>query len=279
MKKLRIKKVVIGIFITVSIIAILTFILIVIYFKGIPRVVGETKYDYITKEISVDYGEIHLYGKALIPKSNSITEFPTVIYSHGAQSNHKADMTTLKSLAMSGVACYTFDYYGWTDKSTGPDGEGKFLRGVDYPEFVLNEVEDLSAVIEKVMTMDFVDKKQIYLVGSSMGGCVAALTAERFNDKLSGLILQYPAIFLNQEAQEAGSKYDVNQFKKNVLILQGDVDKVVDWNYAYGLCNYYNTLRQDHARLITYPGQPHVFTGKYKVKAAQEIYKFIQKKK
>lgn len=31
----------------------------------------------------------------------------------GAESDYKADMTTLKSLAMSSIACYTFDFYGW----------------------------------------------------------------------------------------------------------------------------------------------------------------------
>lgn len=60
--------------------------------------------------------------------------FPTVLYAHGAVSDYKADMTILKSLAMSGVACYTFDFYGWTSRSTGPQGVHWFHdvpRGVD----------------------------------------------------------------------------------------------------------------------------------------------------
>lgn len=43
-------------------------------------------------------------------------------------------MTTLKSLAMSGVACYTFDFYGWTSRSTVLQGVHWFHdvpRGVD----------------------------------------------------------------------------------------------------------------------------------------------------
>jgi len=51
-----------------------------------------------------------LYGKALLPDGDG--PFPTVLYAHGAESDYKADMTTLKSLAMSGVAYYTFDFYG-----------------------------------------------------------------------------------------------------------------------------------------------------------------------
>ncbi len=60
--------------------------------------------------------------------------FPTVLYAHGAVSDYKADMTTLKSLAMSGVACYTFDFYGWTSRSTVLQGVHWFHdvpRGVD----------------------------------------------------------------------------------------------------------------------------------------------------
>ena len=81
---------------------------------------------------STRYNGISLYGKALIPDGNG--PFPTVLYAHGAESDYKADLTTLKSLAKSGIACYTFDFYGWTDRSTGPQGVHWFHdvpRGVD----------------------------------------------------------------------------------------------------------------------------------------------------
>lgn len=57
-------------------------------------------------------------GEPLIPISDSEQKFKTVIYAHGAESNYKSNITTLKSLAKSGIACYTFDFYGWTSKST-----------------------------------------------------------------------------------------------------------------------------------------------------------------
>lgn len=77
---------------------------------GFPEPAGEEKTDYRTETLCVEYDGISLYGKALIPDGNG--PFPTVLYAHGAESDYKADMTTLKSLAMSGVACYTFDFYG-----------------------------------------------------------------------------------------------------------------------------------------------------------------------
>lgn len=39
-----------------------------------------------------------------------------------------------------------------------------------YMKKVLLQVEDLNAVIEKIKSEDFVDKDNIYLLGSSMGG-------------------------------------------------------------------------------------------------------------
>lgn len=44
-----------------------------------------------------------------------------------------------------------------------------------------------------------------------------------------------------------------------------------------GLLAHYNKYNENHAEMIIYDGQPHVFTGKYKVYAARDIYKFIEK--
>ena len=250
------------------------------YYIGISKPVGKKEYKYKTKEISVEYNGISLYGKALIPVGGSGKKFKTVIYAHGANSNYKSDMTTLKSLAGSGIACYTFDFYGWTSKSTGPKGTGWF-KGTDmsdndaYIKKVFLQVEDLNAVIEKIKSEDFVDKDNIYLLGSSMGGVTVATCAVTHTDDIKGIILQYPAIFLNEQAYEIGAEYDVNGYKNPVLLLQGDSDKVVPDKYSRELCDYYNSIDENHCRMIIYNGQPHVFTGKYKVIAAKDIYEFI----
>lgn len=250
------------------------------HFIGIPKCVGEKKYIYKTEIMSVEYNGINLYGEALIPVSGSEQKFKTVIYAHGASSNYKSDMTTLKSLAKSGIVCYTFDFYGWTAKSTGPKG-AKWFKGTPksdndaYVNKVLLQVEDLNAVIEKVKTFDFVDKDNIYLLGSSMGGVTVATCAVKHTSDIKGIILQYPAIFLNEQAYENGSEYNVNHYKNSVLLLQGNKDKIVPEKYSTELCNYYNSENKEHCKMIIYDGQPHAFTGKYKVIAAQDIYKFI----
>lgn len=250
------------------------------HYIGIPKSVGEKEYKYRTEKISVEYNGISLYGKALVPVGESGQKFKTVIYAHGANSNYKSDMTTLKSLAESGIACYTFDFYGWTSRSTGPKGT-EWFKGTDmrdndaYVNKVLLQSEDLNAVIEKVKTFDFVDTDNVFLLGSSMGGVTVATCATTHSEDIRGIILQYPAIFLNEQACEVGAEYDVNRFENPVLLLQGDNDKIVAKKYSDELCEYYNSVNKNHCRMIIYGGQPHVFTGKYKVIAARDIYDFI----
>lgn len=281
MKNTKMKTV---LFIMICIILILTIVagICLYHFIGIPRCVGDKKYSYKTEKISVEYNGINLFGEALIPIGDSGQKFKTVIYAHGANSNYKSDMTTLKSLAKSGVACYTFDFYGWTSKSTGPKG-AKWFKGTPmedndaYVNKVLLQVEDLNAVIKKVKTFDFADKDNIYLLGSSMGGVTVATCAATHSGDIKGIILQYPAIFLNEQAYESGAEYNVNNYKNPVLILQGNNDKIVPDRYSTELCNYYNSENKEHCKMIMYDGQPHVFTGKYKVIAAKDIFNFINK--
>ena len=72
---------------------------------GFPEPAGEEKTGYRAETLCVEYEDIGLYGKALIPDGDG--PFSTVRYARGAESGYKADMTTLKGLAMGGVACYT----------------------------------------------------------------------------------------------------------------------------------------------------------------------------
>ena len=249
------------------------------HYVGFPEPAGEEKTGYRTETLCVEYDGISLYGKALIPDGDG--PFPTVLYAHGAESDYKADMTTLKSLAMSGVACYAFDFYGWTDRSTGPQGVHWFHdvpRGVDdsYEKKVLQQVEDLNAVIEAAKGWDFVDTSRLYLLGSSMGGATVATAAVTHSDDIRAIVLEYPAINLNPDAMVSGAPLDVNGYTGPVLIFQGTKDVIVPMEMSENLADHYNTLRDGHAELIIYEGQPHVFIGKYKVLAAKEIYRFLE---
>ena len=246
------------------------------HFIGFARAVGDSAFAYDVREIWVEHDGIRLYGKALIPQGEA--PFPTVIYAHGAESDYKADMATLKSLAMSGAACYTFDFYGWTDRSTGPEGTSLFKdsKQRDYEAQVLKQTEDLNAVIDSIRALEFTDSERLYLLGSSMGGATVATAAVSHSEDIRGIILQYPAINLNPMAMVEGSERNVNGCTGPVLILQGTEDKIVPLSMSEQLEEYYNTLYENHANMIVYEGQPHVFTGKIKVEAAREIFQFLK---
>ena len=268
----------------VMLILSLTAAICLYHYIGISKCVGEKSYNYQKKELHVKYDDIDLYGVALIPESRTQTTFPTVIFAHGAESDYKADMTTLKSLAKSGIACYTFDFYGWTKRSTGPKGVRWFHdvpRGVDnsYEQKVLQQTEDLNAVIEQVKKMDFVDTENIYLLGSSMGGATVASASVTHSKDIKGIVLQYPAINLVPDAMLEDAEHDVRKYENKVLLLQGTKDVIVPQKMSDKLAAYYNAYDTEKCNYIVYEGQPHVFTGKYKVIAAEEIYRFIRNEK
>lgn len=152
--------------------------------------------------------------------------------------------------------------------------------GVDdaYEKQVLEQVKDLNAVIEKVKTFDFVDTDNIFLLGSSMGEATVATAAVTHSDDIRAITLQYPAINLNPDATVDGAAYDVNKYTRNVLLLQGTTDKIVPLSMPENLYAHYNKHAK-HCVMRVYEGEPHVFTGKYKVIAARAVYEFIEDQK
>lgn len=124
--------------------------------------------------------------------------------------------------------------------------------------------------------MDFVDTENIYLLGSSMGGATVASASVTHSADIKGIILQYPAINLVPEAMVEGVEHDVRNYENKVLLLQGTKDVIVPFEMSDELAAYYNEYDPEKCSYVVYEGQPHVFTGKYKVIAAEEIYHFIK---
>lgn len=247
---------------------------------GYAECVGEKGYKFTSQVMRIEADGIDHYGKIMVPEGESGKKYPTVIYAHGAESDYKADIATLKSLAKSGIVCYTFDFYGWTKRTKGEKSGAWFkgtARGVDnaYETKVLEQVAELNAIIEKIKTLDYVDADNIFLLGSSMGGATVATCAVTHSEDIRGIILQYPAINLNHDAMVDGATYDVNRYTRNVLLLQGTKDVIVPLTMSQSLYAHYNKNIK-HCTMRTYIGEPHVFHGKYKIIAARECYEFIQ---
>ena len=72
---------------------------------------------------------------------------------------------------------------------------------------VLTEVQNLKDAIRIASGMEYVDPQKIYLMGSSQGGLVTALTAEEVTN-IAGLFLFYPAFSLPDDIRSSFPKLD-----------------------------------------------------------------------
>ena len=72
---------------------------------------------------------------------------------------------------------------------------------------VLTEVQNLKDAIRIASGMEYTDPQKIYLMGSSQGGLVTALTAEEVTN-IAGLFLFYPAFSLPDDIRSSFPKLD-----------------------------------------------------------------------
>ncbi|MFP7493875.1 alpha/beta fold hydrolase [Terribacillus saccharophilus] len=289
--KINIRKI---LFFSLSFILICAIVLMVLlyHFLGKATYFSDEKYSYTTENIGLEVNGMEIFGKAYIPESSGQKEFPAVIYSHGYASTHNADNSVLKSLAMSGIAVYTFDFRGGSNQS---QSEGKTTD-----MSVMTEKDDLNAVIDMVKTLDFVDDDHLFLLGASQGGFVSAITANDRPDDISGMILFYPAFVIGTDQRkeyqtlqdvpevmafgdmDIGKVYyedvwdfnvfaHISNYEGDVLIIHGDKDETVPYSYSEKAAKVY-----EHAELIKFQDQGHRFTGSKRTEAAELVYSFIQ---
>ena len=173
-----------------------------------------------------------------------------VIHSHGLGANHESGASYGKKYAPRGIAVYTFDFRGGSNKNNENRSDGKTTD-----MSVLTEASDVTAVLNTAKTWDFVDTDRIFLEGGSQGGLVTAIAGVQHEDEVAGLIMHYPAfampdymrsrysggdmpeeftissITLGKVFAEDLLSYDVRDdvpdFDKPVLILQGSEDHIV----------------------------------------------------
>ena len=138
-------------------------------------------------------GKKTIYGKIFLPKSNKKKKLPTVIYSHGFGGSYEYGVNCAKALAKKGYAVYCFDFCGGS-----PDSRSS---GSALDMSIVTEQKDLEAVIKSLKKKKYVDKKNIFLFGTSQGGAVSAITAAEHQKEIRGLILFYPVFVLVDNAK------------------------------------------------------------------------------
>ena len=193
-----------------------------------------------------------IYG--VLYRPNNSKKNPIIIYSHGLGSDHLSGTSYAEILSKKGFAVYLFDFRNGGNTSKSGNDTTKMS--------VMTEVNDLLEVISEIKKWDFIDKKNIILIGSSQGGLVSAITASKIKDDINGLILLYPGFNIGKAIHKdvssldelpdemdyrgwliLGKKYaedlwDVDVYKeacgydKDVLIIHGTDDKIVSHRHS-----------------------------------------------
>lgn len=152
-----------------------------------------TDYEYEVQDLYAQRGENVIYGVAYIPQ-NAGEKMPAVIFSHGFGGTHQVGDGYARALAQKGYMVYCFDFCG--------GGLGSSSGGSPLEMSVFTEKADLEAVMEMVSSLDYVDSENLFLMGTSQGGAVSAITGADHRDEVRGMILLYPAFVLADRANE-----------------------------------------------------------------------------
>lgn len=233
-------------------------------------------YEFETQELFAKRDDNQIYGVIYIPQ-NAGEKMPTVIFSHGFGGTYQVGAGYAEALAKKGYVVYCFDFCGG---SPGSKSDGSTLE-----MSIFTEQADLESVIHMIQQQSYVDKENIFLMGSSQGGAVSAITAAANKEKIQGAILLYPAFVLVDNTKEQFASvedipdtyylmwmtvgrayaeklldYDIYEaisaYDKDVLLIHGDADSIVPLSYSQKAVEVY-----DSARLEILPGAGHGFHG------------------
>ncbi len=228
------------------------------------------------KETSI---RIHHHNRCvhgIVRTPDSPGKHPLIIFSHGYNGCMDDFGKSAEFFAIQGFVSVTFTFCG-----------GSTADLSDYPSTsmsLMTEKEDLGAVLARALTWDNVDSGKVFLFGGSQGGLVSALTAATLQSSVTGLILLFPALCIEDNWAEKfpdidkmpepydfwgldlGRKYAsdvrnlhtferISQYTGPVMIMHGSDDEVVPFEYSVKAQSLYQ-----NARLIRFEGEHHGFT-------------------
>lgn len=217
---------------------------------------------------------------------------PAVIFSHGFGGTHSVGDGYARALAQRGYVVYCFDFCG--------GAPGSRSSGSTLEMSLFTEKADLEAVMEMVQGLDYVARENLFLMGTSQGGAVSAITGADHEDEVQGMILLYPAFVLADRANElfqsveeipetyhfmwmdVGRAYfepligydiyeDAAGYQKDVLLLHGDQDNIVPLSYSERALEAYPS-----AELEVISGAGHGFYGENEQLAVDHILNYLE---
>ena len=254
--------------------------------------VSSNEYEVETTEYWVKTDSKNIYGVIHRPVGFN-GKAPLLVISHGLGGTADSVTNYADDISKTGFVVYRYDFSGGGEKSRS---EGKTTDMSP-----LTERDDLRAVLNEVLNLDYIDKDNVYLMGCSQGGLVTAITSNEYADKIKAEILLYPAFVSQDMVHEGynsideipesqwfnwitlGKKYyvdmwdydayvDAKKFTKDALLLHGDKDVVVPLRYADRLANEMPNIEYHVIK-----GGEHGFREGYYAEALNYIKDFLNK--
>ena len=242
--------------------------------------------------------KIKVFGLLRLPAGAESTVFthityPTVVLAHGIGSTHASLDDIAEELSSHGVVTYAIDFCG--------GGVGSKSDGDPLEMTVESEVRDLAAAVQLMTEEPFCDTANISLVGESQGGLVCAAYAERHPEQIKSMALLYPAFCVHDDALGAypeessvpdacptragvtvGRPYvldaqrndpyeHMGSFDRDVLIIHGDEDSLVDPAYSRRAVRTFPKAELEIVR-----GAGHGFAGEDRERAVKRVRQFVK---
>lgn len=252
---------------------------------------SESIYAYETQELCALRDGLRIYGVIFIPQGAG-EQMPAVIISHGFGGTHTAGRQYAEALAQNGYVTYCFDFCGG---SPGSQSDGSPLE-----MSLFTEEADLEAVISMIQGLPYVDSENLFLMGTSQGGAVSAITGAAHPEEIRGMVLLYPAFVMVDRANQLFRRpeeipdtyyfmwmqvgrayfeplldYDIYgaiaAYDKDVLLIHGDADNIVPLSYSQRALQAYPS-----AELQVIPGGGHGFSGDMAEQAAAYMLEYLE---
>lgn len=249
------------------------------------------------KPLWIQNGDRQIYGELFTPHSTSNTQYPSpntskkpiAIIAHGFNGTYHYGRNYFDVMQKLGYQCYVFDFPCGSVNSRSDNNTLNMS--------ILDEQSDLRVIVNYFHSKGH---QHIVLIGESQGGLVSALTAAQMKDKVSQLVLVFPALCIPQNWRARYPKlsdipevtelwgvkmgrrffeeiHDMNTFdiigkyRGPVLIVQGDKDQVVLIEDSKRAQKLYKD-----ARLHIIPGAGHGFKPKEFQEEAEQLEKFLK---
>ena len=253
--------------------------------------------DIFTEEYTVAYEDKKLYGEITAPRDYKNKKLPVVVISHGFNNTFDMYKDYIQLLAKQGFLVYGFDYYGGSRNSKS-GGQDMLQMSVK------TELTDLTNVVDKLISENFVDDSYLNIIGVSQGGVVASLYAAANPEHIYKLGLIFPAYVLFDDVKETyqnlgspsfdqlpdslthhnaslGKIYltdaldiDIEDVQRKIiaptLIVHGTNDTIAPYQYSVDA-----TQRIPNAKLVTVEGGRHRIDDNFGKIAIPAIQNFL----